>query len=157
MPTTMDDYPSFRQWRKRHDAVMRPDKGFTKQLKCLDPEFDVVWDWGSEKWEIWKFPKFKPEYHVLTVETKDKTYRQLGADILIRLQESMVWDKFTLSELVAYFDELDNQVRRRKERDLSNAIESIVKETFNYYHMNIVQIQVPQKYKVRREIDGSKS
>jgi len=67
-----------------------------------------------------------------------------------------VWDRFTLNELVSYFDEMDNQVRRRKAKDFHNKIESITKETFNY-QMGIVQIQVPQKYKIRREIDGSKS
>lgn len=153
---TAKDYPSFRQWRKKHDPVMRPDKGFTKQLKCLDPEYDVVWDWGANKWEIWKFPKNKPEYHVLTVETKDKTYRQLGTDIILKLQEGAVWNRFTLNELTAYFDEMDNQVRRRQAKDFVNKIEAITKETFNY-QMGIQQIQVPRKYKIRREIDGSKS
>ena len=37
---------------------MVPDRGFKKQLKAIDKELDVVWDWGSEKWEIWKFPEF---------------------------------------------------------------------------------------------------
>lgn len=134
---------------------MQPDKGFTKQLKCLDPEFDVVWDWGSNKWEVWKFPEFKAAYHVLTIQTENKTYRELGTDVLLKLQESMVWDRFSLNELVSYFDEMDNQVRRRKAKEFKDKIEDITNDTFNYV-MGVVHVQVPKKYKVRREIDGSK-
>ena len=156
VPTTKEDYPSFRQWRKKHDPVMRPDRGFTKQLKCLDPEFNVVWDWGSNKWEIWKFPEFRDPYHVLTIQTDNKDYRELGQDIILKLQESMVWDRFTLNELVAYFDEMDAQLYRRKALDFTNKIADIASDTFNYTH-NVLQIQVPKKIRARRAIDGSKN
>jgi len=156
VPTTKEDYPSFRQWRKKNDPIMKPDRGFSKQLKCLDPEFDVVWDWGANKWEIWKFPADRPEYHVLTVQTQNKTYRELGTDIILKLQESMLWDRFTLNELVAYFDEMDNQVYRRKAKDFKNKIEDITSDTFNYVS-GVLHIQVPRKYKVRRMIDGSRT
>ena len=87
-PQNLQCSPSFRDYRKLNDAAMTPDKGFVKQLKMLDKEFEVVWDWSSEKWEIWKFPKEfgKEPYHVTTVQTKDKNYRELGADILLQLQ-----------------------------------------------------------------------
>lgn len=150
--------PTFREWRHRNSAAMVPDKGFRKQLHALDKELEVVWDWGSEKWEIWRFPSApgedatlnKEPFHVLTVQTKDRTYRELGADILIKLQLSDP-RRFTLKELVAYFDEMDEQIQRRKRKDLIARIKDITRETVNYQHA-IPQIQVPQEYKVRRVI-----
>ena len=66
-------YPSFRDWRQKN-PVMIPDRGFTKQLKKLNKDYEVVWDWGSEKWEIWCFPKDQEPYHITTIQTKNKTY-----------------------------------------------------------------------------------
>ena len=128
--------PSFRQYRKLNSAEMTPDKGFVKQLKKLDTEFEVVWDWGSSRWEIWKFPKElgSEPYHVTTVQTKDKTYRELGADILLKLQ----WGdptRFSLDELVNYFDEMDNQARRRKMKEFTAKIEDVTRETKNFVNV----------------------
>jgi hypothetical protein len=132
---------------------MVPDKGFVKQLKCLDKEFNVVWDWGSEKWEIWKFPRDKDPYHVLTVQTKDKSYRQLGTDIIIKLQAGQVWDRYSLEELCDYFEELDNQVRRRNAKDFQNKIEAITLETFNYVR-GVPMFQVPRSMAIQRTVEN---
>lgn len=129
---------------------MTPDKGFVKQLKKLNPDYEVVWDWGSEKWEIWLFRKDCEPHHVATVQTKDRSYRELGADVLLKLQAGDT-TKFSLDELVAYFDEMDKQVIRRQEQDLRNKIESVVKDTFNYAR-GVLQVQVPQKFRIRRVI-----
>lgn len=145
--------PSFRQYRVKDHACMVPDKGFIKQLRCLDKEFEVVWDWGSEKWEIWKFPRDKEPYHVLTVQTKAKSYRQLGADILIKLQAGQVWDRYSLDEVCNYFEELDNQVRRRNMRDFKNRIEAITLETYNYVK-GVPQFQVPRSMAIQRTIEN---
>lgn len=150
--------PSFREWRHRNSAAMIPDKGFRKQLHALDKELDVVWDWGSEKWEIWRFPSLlgedatlnKEPFHVLTIQTKDKSYRELGADVLIQLQASDP-RRFTLEQLVAYFDEMDAQILRRKRKALVERIKDITKETFNYQHA-VLQVQVPDMAGVRRVI-----
>ena len=149
--------PSFVDYRRRNDAAMVPDKGFVKQLKRLDPEFDVVWDWGSARWEIWKFPKalgLEP-YHITTVQTKNKSYRELGADVLLKLQ----WgdpNRFTLKELVAYFDEMDNQVRRRKAKDFNNKIEDITRETKSFVNVlrgrPIKEMKVPNSLAIRRMV-----
>lgn len=154
--------PTFQEWRHRNSAAMVPDKGFRKQLHALDPELEVVWDWGSEKWEIWRFPSARGEdatlnkepFHVLTVQTRDRTYRELGADILLKLQLSDP-RRFTLKDLVAYFDEMDAQVQRRKRKELIAKIEDITKETFNYQHA-VVQIQVPKEFRMRRVIEDAK-
>ncbi len=154
--TPIRTLPSFSDYRVRNDGYMRPDKGFTKQLKCLDPEFDVVWDWGSEKWEIWKFPVElnREPFHVLTVQTKGKTYRELGTDVLVKLQAGDVWKRYTVDQLCDYLEELDNQVRRRKAKDFQNKIEAITKETFNYSR-GVLQIKVSREISVRRGIqDG---
>ncbi len=139
-----------------NDAVMVPDRGFTKQLKCLNSEFDVVWDWGSQNWEIWKFPKDKakePNY-VLSVRTKDKSYRKLGADILLKLQEGRQLLELSLTNLVNYFDEMDNQVERRKAKDFKNRIEAITNETQSYAR-GVIHIQVPRKFKIARVINDT--
>ena len=48
----MNSLPGFQDWRRTEDGVMVADLGFKKQLQALDPELDVVWDWGSARWEI---------------------------------------------------------------------------------------------------------
>ena len=143
--------PTFTEYRSANHVAMKPDKGFVKQLKKLDKDFEVVWDWASEKWEIWNFPKElgREPYHVTTVQGKNKTYRELGADILLNLQ----WGKpgrFTLKELTDYFDEMDNQNRRRKMKDFKAKIEDITKETKTF--VNTLFIQVPRSMNVRRAI-----
>ena len=122
---------------------MIPDRGFTKQLHKLDKELKVVWDWGSEKWEIWKFPKDAPEYHVTTIQTKGKTYRQLGADIILNLQQ-FSFEKYSAKEMSDYLIELDNQEMRRKAKDFKNKVESIAKDSFNFAR-GVLQVSVPDK------------
>jgi len=136
-------FPSFRERRVQNDALMVPDKGFTKQLHALDRELEVVWDWGASKWEIWRFPEDGREpFHMMTVQTKDRSYRELGADILVRLQKADP-TRYTLNELIAYFDELDNQVERKKRQDLENAIAGITSNVQSYAR-GVLQVQVPK-------------
>ena len=144
-PNPNPDLPSFKDYRVQNDAIMVPDKGFTKQLHALDQELDVVWDWGAAKWEIWRFPKNGMEpFHCMTVQTKDRQYRELGADVLIQLAAGDP-GRYTLNQLVAYFDEMDNQIRRRKQKDFMNKIESITMETQNYQR-GVLQLAVPKSY-----------
>jgi len=148
---------SFKQWRKKNPADMYPDRGFTKQLKALDKELDVLWNFLGSKWEIWRFPEFGEPHHVLTVETKNKTYRELGADILLRLQQ-IDSSRYTLNEMLAYFDEMDNQVQRRKEKEFRAAMMDRFDEVWKFHWRPggmgageiPIRIQVPQKYRVRR-------
>ena len=120
---------------------MIPDRGFTKQLHKLDKELNVKWDWGSEKWEIWKTPKDKPPYHVTTVQTKNKSYRELGADLILKLQK-FSFERYTAKELSDYLIELENQETRRKAKDFTNKIEAMAKETFNHVR-GVLQVSVP--------------
>ena len=138
---------------------MIPDRGFRKQLKTLDPELEVAWNWGSEKWEIWRFPKDGGESHyVLGVETKDKSYRELGTDVLLRLQ-AIPSNRFSAKELIAYFDELDTQNERRKAREFSNKLQAMGKEIWDFHWRpggeRPIRIQVPQQMKVRRIIEDA--
>lgn len=109
-----------------------------------------MWDWGSSKWEIWRFPENGEAHHVLTVQTSDKSYRELGTDILLRLQQ-IDTTRYTTKELVRYFDELDNQLQRRKRKELMDMIGDITIET-QQYARGVLQIQVPNSLKVRRVI-----
>lgn len=131
-------------------GMMIPDRGFTKQLHCLDKEYEVAWDWGSSKWEIWKFPKDGSEaYHVLTVQTKGREYRDLGADILLKLQEGRI-ERFSPGQLVKYFEEMDSQMRRKKQKEFLNKIKDIAMDSF--LHIHCKKIQVPQKYAIERMV-----
>ncbi len=147
--------PSFKEWRTGlNDAVMVPDKGFTKQLKKLNKEYEVVWDWGSHKWEIWMFPKALGEepYHVLTVQTQGRSYRELGADVLLGLQ-TFSWEKFSAKELADYLDEMDDQIVRKKEKKFKSLIQDIALDSFINIHCKI--IQVPKTYKLGRVVSNA--
>lgn len=147
--------PSFYEWRNPNHVSMAPDKGFDRQLKKLNKDYYCVWDWGSSKWEIWSLSLSRVPYHVLTVETKDKTYRELGTDILLKLSENILFNESNSADQIAdYLDELDNQVQRRKEKALRNIIADITNDTFNYVH-NVLQVQVPRSLKIERVVkDG---
>ena len=143
--------PSFQERRAKNYVAMVPDKGFTKQLKALDEEFEVVWNWGQSIWEIWRFPKQegKAPQHLISVVTRNKTYRELGADILLRLQEGRHLAEMPLARLVKYFDELDAQLQRRKRKDFSEKMQAIARYTFNLVH-NVPVVQVPSSIVIGR-------
>ncbi len=142
--------PNFEEYRVRNDAVMVPDRGFQKQLKCLDDELDVVWNWGQDIWEIWRFPKDgKDAHHVLSVRTKGRTYRELGVDVLLKLQEGWQLGKLTVDQLASYLNELDDQVLRRKRKIFTDKIGDIARDTMNYVS-GVLQVQVPRMMKVGR-------
>lgn len=140
----MDEGPTFNNYRVQNDVYMVPDKGFTKQLHALDPELEVVWDWGACKWEIWRFPKDgKEPFHMITVQTKNKEYRELGADVLLKLQEFDPWRYDSLNQLVNYFDELDKQAERRRRKDFLNRVHDISSYVDNKLR-RVLQVQVPK-------------
>lgn len=142
--------PVGQEWKSRKHVAMLPDKGFLKQLKLLKKSYEVVWDWGMEKWQIWDFPKNGGlPGHVATVQTKDRGYRELGADVLLKLQAGDP-NKFSVDELCAYFDEMDNQVRRKRMKEFRAKIESIAHDTFTNIHCKI--IQVPKEFSVARSV-----
>jgi len=145
--------PTLMEWKEfggLKRGIMVPDRGFTKQLHALDEELEVAWDWGSEKWEIWRFPKNGEEaFHVMTVQTKDKKYRELGADVLLRLQKGDP-ARFSAGQFIKYFEEMDKQIRRRKEKEFKDLITDIAMDSFLNLHCKI--IQVPQEYAVGRAV-----
>jgi len=147
--------------RTTNDGVMVADIGFKKQLWALDSRLDVVWNWGKHKWEIWSFPgqEKKPKkvfnnraIHIMTVQTKNRTFRELGADILLKLQAGDT-TKYSLKQLVAYFDQMDDNIQRAKEKEFREKIRDIALDTFDYAR-GVLKIQVPQTYKLGRAIAG---
>jgi hypothetical protein len=123
---------------------MVPDRGFKKQLATIDHDLEVVWDWGSEVWEIWHMRKDGRKPYLLTrVTTKDKTYRELGADVLLKLQQSI---QMGPEKIIAYLEEQDNQIRRRKMANFKEKIKAIALDTRTYLAIKL--IQVPQKFKI---------
>lgn len=156
MIQTTKSSPSFRDYRTKTSASMVPDKGFVRQLKMLNKDYEVVWDWGAERWEIWGVSKSKEPYHVLTVRAKGKTYRELGTDVLVSLQKGMHWENFSTKQICDYLDELDNQERRRKAKDFQNKIESITNETMDYGR-GIMKLQVPRSFSLGRAVSNETS
>jgi hypothetical protein len=142
----------FKDFRVTNDGVMVADIGFKKQLWALDPELDVVWDWGSKKWEIWKFPKQgkklhkkmnKEAHHVMTIQNQKRSFRELGADVLLKLQQFSP-NRMGYKELVAYFDQLDSNLKRAKEKALTDKIDSISREVDWLFAG--VRVQVPKRF-----------
>ena len=88
---------------------------------------------------------------MLTVQTKKRTYRELGSDILLRLQQFDPW-RYSTKDLMNYFDEMDDQIMRRKRETFRQKIKDIARETFINIHCKI--IQVPRKFKVGRAINA---
>ena len=144
-----------RDWRRTNDGVSVADIGFKKQLRALDPELDVVWDSGSGKWEIWRFPgqkglkkRMTPRaLHMMTVQTKYRSFRQLGADIIVQLQAGDP-RRYSLDELVNYFDAMDDNLQRAKAKDLTNMIDSVTSENLDYIR-GVTKRQVPLGYSIK--------
>jgi len=163
----MSALPKFTEYRAGNDAVMVADIGFKKQLFALDPELDVLWDWGSEKWEIWRFPNQKKlvkrpssdAHHVMTIQTFGRNFRELGADILLKLQKSDTHN-FTLKQLTDYFDQMDRNIEREQTRKLVDKIGAMNREILEF--TGTIKQPVSQKYnfetpstlRVRRAISG---
>lgn len=144
--------PSFKEYRRTNDAAMIPDRGFAKQLKAIDKELKVLWDWGAEKWEIWKFPSDGQDpYHVTTIQTKKRTYKELSADVLLSLQR---WhpSKVGAKEILAYLEEVETQERRRKAKLFRNKIKDIALDSFDQIHF--LHFQVPRKYAIAKAVSN---
>ena len=131
-------------------AAMVPDVGFTKQLKMLKSTFVVVWDQISSRWQIWDKDLAGIMYHVLTVETAGKTYKELSEDVLIKLKCNLIsrigWD-----ETIAYFEEMDKQVQRRHEEELRTKFLDMAEGTYDYFR-GMPLIQVPKEYDLKKKL-----
>jgi len=147
--------PVGKDFKTTNDGVMVADVGFKKQLWALDPELDVVWDWGGQKWEIWKFPgqaKRKAKrldhkaHHVATVQTRNRSFRELGADILLKLQKFRA-ERWTLQELCDYFDKMEENIERARERRFADFMDALDKDFADY--RGIFKSQVPFQYKIK--------
>lgn len=134
---------NFSDFRTTTDAVMIPDPGFVRQLRILDPELFVQWNWLLKRWEIWRKPRGKEPFFCLRIENQNKTFRQLGADILLKLQAGDP-HRYSLNQLVQYFDAIDQHVKTTKQRDFVNKIEAIGKES--RWYMAGLRVQVPRRF-----------
>jgi len=140
----------FKEYRKTNDAVMVADIGFKRQLQVLDPELDIVW--SGSKWEIWRFPGqgskvkklgSKRAVHVMTVQTDGRNFRELGADILLRLQAGDT-QRFSTKELCDYFDKMDDNIERAKRKKVDNWFESRMKEVA--WFTRGLRVSVPKRF-----------
>ena len=143
-------------WRTRNSAEMVPDSGFVRQLKMLCETLEVVWDAVSHVWEIWDFPTDgKEAYLVMRVQTAGKDYRELGTDVLLKMQQNLFFsNNLTPKQVCDYLDEMDTQLVRRKEQDFRNRINAKARDTFLWL-MGTPMISVPRSYKIERVINES--
>lgn len=138
------------QSRTLNDVEKVPTKGFKRQLATIDPNLDVVFNQGTFKWEIWSFPDFGQPYLVMTVQTKNKTYKELSQQVLLQMQYNVFTaNNLTAKQVCAYLEEMEAQEAKRKEKEFKNKIEAISLETFSFSH-EILSVQVPQAYKIER-------
>jgi len=156
MKRTTTEGPGFTDWRQTNSAAMVADVGFKKQLWALDPELDVVWDQAG-RWEIWRFPGQKMKkikriddkaHHVLTVQTNGRSFRELGADILLKLQAGDT-SKYSLKQLLDYFDRMDDNIEREKRKNFLRKIEAITWDTFDFAR-GVMKRQVPRCYNIKK-------
>ncbi len=140
----------FKEYRKTNDAVMVADIGFKKQLQALDPELDIVW--GGNKWEIWRFPgqgkkmkkiASKRAVHVMTVQTQGRTFRELGADILLRLQAGDT-RRFSTEELYEYFNKIDDNLERAKRKEFDSWFDDRRREVA--WYTRGLRVSVPKRF-----------
>lgn len=151
----------FKDYRKTDDAVMVADVGFKRQLRALDPELDVVWN--GNKWEIWRFPGQGKRVrklsdpratHVMSVQTQGRTFRELGADIIIKLQAGDL-TRYSTKQICDYFDKMDDNIQRAKMNQFNNWFEDREKETF-WYTLG-PRFQIPERFMVGSLVlDGPK-
>ena len=88
----------------------------------------------------------RKSFHVMTIQTKRRTFRELGADILIKLQQGDP-HRYSLKDFVAYFDQLDENVRRGKEKAFTEKMNAMHAETF-WYHRGLRK-SIPQSYCIK--------
>jgi len=124
---------------------MVPDRGFRKQLKALDKRFEVVWDWGSEKWEIWMFPEDAPSYMVTRVQTQGKDYKALGQDVLLNLQMQI---QFGPDKIIKYMEEHNEQLQRRRAQEFQAKVKDMAMDAWG--PLFTISSQVPKEYIVEK-------
>lgn len=127
---------------------MIPDMGFVRQLKALRKTLDVVWNARTECWEVWDTPDGDVPYMVVSVVGKDKTYKELSAELLLSLQYSI---SFTPTEMLNYLEALENEERIRREKKIHDTISSISKDIKKFVH-NVPLISVPLSFRLGRVI-----
>lgn len=140
----------FKDFRKTNDAVMVADVGFKRQLRALDAELDVVWN--GAKWEIWRFPgqgnavkklASKRAVHVMTVQTQGRSFRELGADILLKLQAGDT-RRFSTKELCDYFDRMDDNLERAKRKEFESWFDSRRREVA--WYTRGLRVAIPKRF-----------
>jgi hypothetical protein len=140
----------FRDYRTTNDGVMVADVGFKRQLRILDKELDVVWN-GS-KWEIWRFPGQKGKVkkisdpraiHVMTVQTQKRTFRDLGADILLKLRAGDL-HKYSTKQIMDYLDAIDDNIQRAKRKDFEGWFDDRKAEVA--WYTRGLRVSIPKRF-----------
>lgn len=142
----------FKDYRKTNDAVMVADVGFKRQLQALDKELDIVWN--GNKWEIWRFPgqgknvkklASSRACHVMTVQTTDRNFKELGADIILKLQAGDT-RRFSTKELCNFFDAMDDNIQRARVKKIENWFDSRKREVA--WYTRGLRVTVPKRFLV---------
>ena len=148
----------FKEYRKTNDAVMVADVGFKRQLRALDPELDLVW--AGSKWEIWRFPgqgkrvkklASKRAVHVMTIQTEGRSFREVGADVLLQLQAGDT-QRFSTKELCDYFDKMDDNLERAKRKRLESWFDDRRREVA--WYTRGLRVAVPRRFMGGHLVEG---
>ena len=142
----------YKDYRRTNDSVMVADIGFKKQLMALDTELDVVWN--GNKWEIWRFPGQGKKRRkladpratqVMTVQTQGRSFREVGADIILKLQEGDT-RRFSAKEICSYFDAMDDNIQRAKAKKFEDMLDGRRKEVD--WYMRGLRVSIPERFMV---------
>jgi hypothetical protein len=79
----------------------------------------------------------------MTVQTRGRTFRELGADILLNLRKGDL-TKYSLKEICNYFDAMDDNIQRAKEKDMENWFTDRRKEA-DWYTRGL-RLSVPKRF-----------
>ena len=142
----------FKDYRKTNDAVMVADIGFKKQLMALDAELDVIWN--GNKWEVWRFPgqgKTRRKLadpratQVMTVQTQGRSFREVGVDIILKLQEGDT-RRFSSKEICDYFNAMDDNIQRAKTKKFEDMLDDRRREVD--WYMRGLRVNIPKRFMV---------
>lgn len=142
-------------WKRSNDASVVPDRGFRKQLKCLDKTLEVIWDCVIGNWEIWSFPENGLEPYLVMRVGKVDSYEELSQNVLLQMQQNIFMaNNCTPKQICNYLEEYEEQLERRREKDFRNKIMARAIDT-RAYAQEVLQIQVPRSMKIRKAVESA--
>ena len=83
--------------------------------------------------------------HVMTVQTGKRSFRELGADIILNLQAGDT-RRFSTKELCNFFDDMDDKIKREKVKKVEDWFDSRRREVA--WYTRGLRVTVPKRFLV---------